>query len=57
MYVLDSGEGSFWSDYFSTYMFDIIRLLHAGEGNMKIYSPKSIIYLEGNPRGEYDTRG
>jgi hypothetical protein len=21
MYVLDSGEGSFWSDYFSTYMF------------------------------------
>ena len=26
---------------------DIIHLLHAGEGNMKIYSPKSIIFLEG----------
>jgi hypothetical protein len=23
--------------------WDIIHLLHAGEGNMKIYSPKSII--------------
>ena len=32
---------------------DVIHLLHAGEGNMKIYSPKSIIF----PRGEYDTRG
>ena len=34
-----------------------IHLLHAGEGNMKIYSPKSIIFPEGNTRGEYDTRG
>ena len=34
-----------------------IHLLHAGEGNMKIYSPKSIIFPEGNARGEYDTRG
>jgi hypothetical protein len=29
-----------------------IHLLHAGEGNMKIYSPKSIIFPEGNARGE-----
>jgi hypothetical protein len=35
----------------------IILLLHAGQGNMKIYSPKSIIFSEGNTRGEYDTRG
>ena len=28
-----------------------IHLLHAGEGNMKIYSPKSIIFSEGNARG------
>ena len=34
-----------------------IHLLHAGEGNMKIYSPKSIIFPEGNARGGYDTRG
>ena len=34
-----------------------IHLLHAGEGNMKIYSPKSIIFPEGNARGECDTRG
>ena len=27
---------------------DVILLLHAGEGNMKIYSPKSIIFPEGN---------
>jgi hypothetical protein len=27
--------------------------LHAGEGNMKIDSPKSIIFPEGNARGEY----
>ena len=32
-------------------------MLHAGEGNMEIYSPKSIIFPEGNARGEYDTRG
>jgi hypothetical protein len=31
--------------------------MHAGEGNMKIYSPKSIIFPEGNARGVYDTRG
>jgi hypothetical protein len=31
---------------------DIIHLLQAGEGNMKIYSPKSIIFSEGNARGE-----
>jgi hypothetical protein len=36
---------------------DIIHLLHAGEGNMKIYSLKSIIFPQGNARGEYDTRG
>ena len=36
---------------------NIIHLLHAGEGNMKIYSPKSIIFPEGIARGEYDTRG
>ena len=35
----------------------IIHLLHASEGNMNIYSPKSIIFPEGNTRGEYDTRG
>jgi hypothetical protein len=27
------------------------------QGNMKMYSPKSIIFPEGNTRGEYDTRG
>jgi hypothetical protein len=31
---------------------DIIHLLHAGEGNMKIYSLKSIIFPQGNARGE-----
>jgi hypothetical protein len=35
----------------------IIHLLHAGEGNMKIYSHKSIIFPERNALGEYDTRG
>ena len=35
----------------------MIHLLHAGEGNMKMYSHKSIIFPEGNARGEYDTRG
>jgi hypothetical protein len=30
-------------------IFKIIHLLHAGEGNMKIYSPKSIIFSEGIP--------
>ena len=34
-----------------------IHVLHAGEGNMKIYSPKSIIFPKGIARGEYDTRG
>ena len=29
----------------------IIHLLHAGEGNMTIYSPKSIIFPEGIARG------
>ena len=33
-----------------------IHLLHAGEGNMKIYSPKSIIFPEGNPRVSYSLR-
>ena len=28
---------------------DIIHVLHAGKGNMKIYSPKSIMFPEGNP--------
>jgi hypothetical protein len=36
---------------------NIIHLLHADEGNMKMYSPKSIIFPAGNARGEYDTRG
>ena len=36
---------------------NIMHLLHAGEENMKIYSPKSIILPEGIARGEYDTRG
>jgi hypothetical protein len=34
-----------------------VQLLHASEGNMKMHSPKSIIFPEGNARGEYDTRG
>ena len=33
-----------------------VHLLHAGEANMKIYSPNSIIFPEGNARGEYDAR-
>ena len=33
----------------------IIHLLHAGEGNMKMYLPNSIIFPEGNAQGEYDT--
>ena len=37
--------------------WNIIHLLHAGEGNMKNYSPKSIIFPEGNTRGENDTCG
>jgi hypothetical protein len=40
--------------FFSFFMFcvvNIIHLLHAGEGNMEIYSPKSIIIPEGNARG------
>jgi hypothetical protein len=36
---------------------NIIHLLHAGEGNMKMYSPKSITFPEGNARVEYYTRG
>jgi hypothetical protein len=40
-----------------TILLNNIHLLHAGEGNMKIYSPKSIIFREGNARREYDTRG
>ena len=31
------------SDY-QTLHVDTIHLVHAGEGNMKIYSPKSIIF-------------
>ena len=40
--------------------FGIIKhLYHAGSGNMKFYSPTSIIFPSGNSnaRGEYDTRG
>ena len=37
--------------------YNNIHLVHAGEGNMKMYSPNSIIFPEGNARGEYDTRG
>jgi hypothetical protein len=36
---------------------NIIHSLHAGEGNMKIYSPNSIIFPEGNAGGDYGTRG
>jgi hypothetical protein len=35
----------------------IIHLLHASDGNMNIYSPKGIIFPEGNTLVEYDTRG
>jgi uridine kinase len=35
----------------------VFYMLHAGEGNMKMYSPKSIIFPEGIAREEYDTRG
>ena len=35
--------------------YNNIHLLHAGEGNMKIYSPKSIIFPRVHrPRVEYD---
>ena len=37
-----------WYLYASWITGYIIHLLHAGEGNMKIYSPKSIIFSEGN---------
>ena len=40
-----------------TLEMNTIQLLHVGEGNMKIYSPKSIIFLEGNARWDCDTRG
>jgi hypothetical protein len=36
---------------------DIIHLLYVGEGNMKMYSAKSIIFPEGNALGKYDTHG
>ena len=39
------------------YLEDGMNILNAGEGNVKIYSPKSTIFPEGNARGEYDTRG
>jgi hypothetical protein len=35
----------------------LVGFVYAGEGNVKIYSPKSIIFPESNARGEYDTRG
>jgi hypothetical protein len=47
----------FYDIKYCKFYHDIIHLLHAGEGNMNIYSPKSIIFPEGNARGEYDTRG
>jgi len=31
--------------------------MHAGDGNMKMYPPKSIIFHEGNAQGAYDTHG
>ena len=43
--------------YYIVFYCYIIHLLHTGEGNMKMYSPKSIIFPEGIARGEYDTRG
>ena len=50
----------FDQSYFYISRIDIewnnIHLLHAGEGNMKIYSPKSIIFPEGNPRVSYSLR-
>ena len=42
---------------FNCYLYNNIQLLHASEGNMKMHSPKSIIFPESNARGEYDTRG
>jgi hypothetical protein len=41
----------------SRFFANYVCTLHAGEGNMKIDSPKSIIFPEGNARGEYDIRG
>jgi hypothetical protein len=43
-----------WS--FITILYIYCMLVPRG-GNMKIYSPKSIIFPEGNARGEYDARG
>ena len=37
--------------------YNNIHVLHVDEGNIKMYSPKSIIFHEGYARGEYDTRG
>ena len=56
-----SSKCQFYSLWFDTTGYHIvlentIHLLHAGEGNMKIYSPKSIIFPEGIARGKY-TRG
>ena len=31
--------------------YNNIHLLHAGDGNMKMYSPKSIIFLRVAPEG------
>jgi hypothetical protein len=38
-----------------TLEMNTIQLLHVGEGNMKMYSLKSIIFLEGNARWDCDT--
>ena len=46
-----------YNKYIVWHSCDIIHLLHAGEGNMKMYSPKSIIFPDDNARGEYDTHG
>ena len=38
--------------------FGIIKhLLHASSGNMKMYSPTSIIFPSGVALGKYDTHG
>jgi hypothetical protein len=43
--------------YYIVFYCYIIHLLHTGEGNMKMYSPMSIIFPEGIARRKFDTRG
>jgi hypothetical protein len=41
-------QSNFYISRINIIEWNNIHLLHAGEGNMKIYSPKSIIFPEGN---------